>query len=195
MPSHYTSLWRQLLPPSALVVVMTIFSFCPKPSLAQTARAAKDRIVFLNGDISTGELKSTGDDHIVFDGQLTGPLTYAWHDIKSIEVHTSAARAALSTNTLNSTLLTKVIDADTDTIGPMESNVAQLRAKASPPSPSDTSVVPHWGGSVSTQDTVTRATQDQYQLGGRLHASYETTEQEAWKHQIVSLDSSVSFSE
>jgi hypothetical protein len=175
---------------------MTVSSFFPTPSFAQAARAAKDRIVFLNGDISTGELKSTGDDHVVFDGQLTGPLTYTWSDIKSIEVHTSAARAALRTNTLNPTLLTKVIDADTDVIGPMGSNVAQLKAKAAPPaSPSDANVVPHWGGSVSTQATVTRATQDQYQLGGRLHASYETTEQEAWKHQIVSLDSSVSFSE
>jgi hypothetical protein len=194
MPSHCSSRWRQLPAFSVIVVVATVSSIFPIPSRAQTAKIPKDRIVFLNGDISTGELKSTGDDHVVFDGQLTGPLTYSWRDIKSIEVHTSTARAALRTNTLNPTLLTKVIDTGTDVIGPMESNVAQLKATAPPASPS-ANVVPHWGGSVSTQDTVTRATQDQYQVGGRLHASYETTEQEAWKHQIVSLDSSVSFSE
>lgn len=194
MPSHRTSPPTLLVTSLAVVLVVAVSFFSPIASLAQTSTAAKDKIAFLNGDTSTGELKSTGDDYVVFDGQLTGPITYAWRDVKSLEVHTSAARAALRTNTLSPTLLTKVIDAGTDAIGPMESNVAQLKAKV-PASPSDANVVPHWGGSVSTQDNVTRATQDQYQLGAQLHASYETTSQEAWKHQIVSLDSSVSFSE
>jgi hypothetical protein len=166
----------------------------PSSSRGETGTSSKDKLIFYNGDISTGELRATGPDHIIFDGQLTGQITYAWLDIKSIDVHTSSARAALRANTLNPSLMSRVIDTDVAT-PPASPFEAELGAKAPPASRAGTSIVPHWGGSVSTQDTVTRATQDQYQLGGRLHASYETTDQEAWKHQIVSLDSSVSFSE
>src|SRR5713101_2344670 len=167
----------------ASLIAATFSCFFPMTSLGQTGNTTNDKIVFNNGDISTGELKSTGADIAVFDGQLTGSITYAWRDVKSIEVHTSAARAALRTNTINPTLLAKVIDMETDSVGPVEAAVSPLGVQGTQKSPSDANVVRHWGGSVSTQDNVTRATQDQYQLGARLHASYETTAQEAWKHQ------------
>src|SRR5262249_2753757 len=114
--------------------------------------------------------------------------------IKSIEIHTPDARAALRTNTLNATILSKIVDMETESLGLAEAAVFPSGSQGQK-SPSGTNVVSHWGGSVSTQDNVTRATQDQYQLGARLHASYETNAQEAWKHQIVSLDSSIAFSE
>lgn len=80
-------------------------------------------------------------------------------------------------------------------VAPAAAAAAPAPAAAPPATPPAQPTVSPWSGYLSSQDSVTRATQSNYQLGGSFHAARETQGQTAWKHQQLSLDAQASFSE
>jgi hypothetical protein len=169
---------------------------------------ATDKITFNNGDISSGVLLEVYPDHIVFNGQMTGRLTYEWKDVKSVVISSAFANQALLGKHFEPGLMAKIVQNNATAADNPARSAAILSSDGSgvqersalanethPASQPPANIVPHWGGQVSTQDNVTRATQDVYQLGGSAHLSYETTAQDAWKHQVVDFNSFASFGE
>lgn len=165
------------------VVLLLGFSFV----VLLRGQDSPDRITFTNGDVTTGIVQEMNADHVAFNGKLTGSLVYKWQDIKSIDLQSSAGRTIFFNAALSSDLASRVIRHDTDQ--------GQVAAIHSTPSTSEGSVVSHWSGTLSSQEMVTQATQDNYQLGGSLHLAHESTAQEAWHRQILQFDSKATFSE
>jgi hypothetical protein len=168
-----------------------------------------DRIFFANGDVTTGILVSAGEGGVVFEGNLTGSLAYQWSDITKIEISSRVVvRRKLGANASNAAVtmlenpvievagekLQIEVDPNATQTGATSLQIAELVSLDSP-IPEAASPVSHWQGAIKSQDSVTRATQDQYQLGATLHASYETERQEAWEHQKVDLTAQANFSE
>jgi hypothetical protein len=114
-------------------------------------------------------------------------MNYNWTDIKGLDLWSTPGRSAVQGKTFNTDVNEKIVHHG---LAP-----AAVAATYPTPAPSDGSVVSHWSGTLSSQDAVTRATQDTYQLGGSLHLAYETTAQGAWSHQIIQLDSKAMFGE
>ena len=187
---------------SFLVLLFLGAAFCPPPCWA-------DRIFFANGDVTTGKLVSAGEGGVVFEGNLTGNLAYQWGDITKVEISSRVVvrrkLGAKPGNTAVTLLENPVIEIAEGNLqmkgGPNTSltdaaplPIADLVSVESP-APDDASPVSHWQGAIKSQDTVTRSTQDQYQLGASLHSTYETERQEAWEHQKVDLTAQANFSE
>jgi hypothetical protein len=62
-----------------------IMLFCCQ-LLCITRATAQDRLVFKNGDISSGVVVERFADRVLFRGELTGVLTYDTKDIQRIEL-------------------------------------------------------------------------------------------------------------
>ncbi len=167
--------------------VFQVILLCLCLITALRGQDAKDKITFVNGDVSSGTVQDMDAGHVVFLGQLTGRLTYSWQDIKSLDLASSSGRTTFANKKFDSAISTKIIHHGVRS--------APVVATDATSSPSDGSVVSHWSGTLSSQDAVTRATQDTYQVGGSLHLAYETTAQNGWGNQIIQLDSKATFGE
>jgi len=188
-----------------MITLLSARLYCQAPT-------PKDKVMFKNGDVSTGTLTKVAAATVTFKGDLTGDITYQWTDIDRIEVSTYSVKSPGSpesraipgqqtfatilrdeTTTLylvHNDSIVKAIPASTT-----NSNVVvPLAGLAATPAP-QLLKIPTWTGSLSSQDTVTRATQDNYQLGASLHLARETQNQKPWRHQQLFIDAQANFSE
>jgi hypothetical protein len=201
-----------------LILIITILLIWPSSTYGQGS-SAKDRVFFANGDISSGTLKAVKPDAITFQGDLTGTVDYKWADIDHVDVMSHDVSFVNGTGPVDLPLSRKVpytvtlkagtlrldplavVSAPEDQTAP-KSKVATVPnftttppALAAAPPPAKKQTVSPWSGALSSQDSVTQATQDNYQLGASLHTVRETQGQTAWNHQQLSIDAQASFSE
>ncbi len=147
-----------------------------------------DKVVFTNGDTLTGTLSAVTPDHVSFMSPVIGALTLKWQDIQSVEMSPDLWNQVVKDRQFDQATVAKMIHRGAG-------NALVVASAPSSPASSDANIVSHWSGLLSSQNSVTRATQSQYQIGGSLHVAFETIAQKAFEHQIISLDSNAAFGE
>jgi hypothetical protein len=163
--------------------VTVLVSCLASAAFPERAGAGKgsDVAIFVNGDRVTGKLTSATTVSVLFEGNTTGPLTLKWTDLDHIAVtgtlQVSSAKSAVTQFGGNlrmggSGLVLK------DDRG-QETFSAGLTA-APPPLPqpelpSPKALLHNWGGTLSSQNNLVRATQKKADLGATLHSGRDST--------------------
>lgn len=165
------------------LVVAVLFLGLAAAALAAPASPAKgtDVVIFVNGDRVTGALTSATRNTVLFEGNATGPLVLKWTDLDHItlagSMHVSSTKAAVTQS--GGSLKLRGGGLVLSDNGGQETLAGGLTAAPpltpQPEFPSPRALLHNWGGVLSSQNNLVRATQKKSDLGATLHAGRDST--------------------
>lgn len=188
-----------------------LFGICE--GRAEAPHGSKDIIVFANGDRLSGKLKQATHDSVTFVGDVTKLISLQWVDIQEIDMgaqtlcvigKTIAGSGASNdfyldqakvkvdgTELVFSSKGTDIHRIPIDQLLSAIPRVSNDKQTASQPS----SLFRGWGGQLQSQDSLTSSTQQQYQVGASLHMARATQSDEAFAHEITSINLQATYGE
>ena len=188
-----------------------LFGICE--ARADAPEGSKDIIVFANGDRLSGKLKVATHDSVTFVGDVTKLISLQWADIQEIDLGSQSL--CVIGKTIGGSGASNNFNLDRATVK-VEGTELVFRSKANDvhripieqllsatpkvsndrqTTPQQTSLLQGWGGQLQSQDSLTSSTQHQYQVGASLHMARATQSDEAFAHQITSINLQANYGE
>jgi hypothetical protein len=194
-----------------IILMLLFFGRCEARAEAQGG--SKDTIVFANGDRLSGRMTQATYDSVTFVGNVTKLVSLQWADIQEIDLGAQTLcvigkMIAGSSMPASFDVEQAVIKVDGKELVftskgasirriPIEQLLSATTKVSSrkQTAASSPSLFEGWGGQLQSQDSLTSSTQDQYQLGASLHMGRATQSDEAFSHQITSINLQASYGE